>query len=59
MLLDAIGKDGDVILDPFAGSFTTCRVAQALGYESIGVDADAEYVERAAKENGWTKPSKR
>lgn len=45
--LEAVGREGDVILDPFGGSMTTCEVAAKLGYQSIGVDRDPEYVERA------------
>lgn len=31
-------KPGDVILDPFVGSGTTCRVAERLCRDSIGID---------------------
>ena len=49
MLLKAIGKPGDVVLDPFGGSMTTCLVASSLGYKSIGVDKSEAYVAQAAK----------
>ena len=29
---------GDVVLDPFSGSFTTCAVAQRLGRASVGIE---------------------
>lgn len=48
--LQAVGCAGMVVLDPFCGSGTTCAVASAMGYESIGVDCQAGYVERAAAE---------
>jgi DNA modification methylase len=32
-----------LILDPFAGSGSTIAACQAIGYDSIGVEADAEY----------------
>lgn len=55
MLLEAIGVDGvTVVLDPFAGSCTTVRVAVAMGCNAIGVDVSREYLERAVNENGWS-----
>jgi site-specific DNA-methyltransferase (adenine-specific) len=36
-------KEG-VVLDPFAGTFTTCAVAQRLGRKSIGIELEQEYV---------------
>lgn len=47
MILKAIGKPGDIILDPFGGGMTTCLVASSMGYKSIGVDISQEYVNRA------------
>ena len=38
----------DVVLDPFVGSGTTCRVAKDLGRRSIGVDIDPGYCTVAA-----------
>lgn len=32
-----------VVLDPFMGSGSTIAAAEALGYESVGVERDAEY----------------
>lgn len=38
---------GDVVLDPFAGLGTTCKVAHDLGRRYIGFDLDPLYVEKA------------
>lgn len=45
--LEAVGTDGDVVLDPMAGSMTTCQAADDLGYRSIGIDANRRYVVRS------------
>lgn len=34
-----------VVLDPFAGAFTTCVAAQELGRDSIGIEMNPEYAE--------------
>lgn len=34
---------GDIILDPFAGSFTTCKVALDLGRKNIGIENNEEF----------------
>lgn len=38
-----------LILDPFAGSGSTLAAASAVGYQSIGIEADAAYVRIATK----------
>jgi DNA modification methylase len=38
-------KLDDVVLDPFAGSFTTCMVSLELGRQSIGIELNPKYVE--------------
>ncbi|HLZ02110.1 MAG TPA: site-specific DNA-methyltransferase [Bradyrhizobium sp.] len=38
-----------IILDPFAGSGSTLAAANAVGYESIGIEKDAEYVSMARR----------
>lgn len=40
-------KPGDMILDPFVGSGTTCVVAQKFGRKFIGIDREKEYLEIA------------
>lgn len=43
-VIKASSNPGDVVLDPFAGTFTTCAVAQRLGRRSIGIEQNIEYV---------------
>lgn len=38
-------SDGDVVLDPFAGSGTTCLAARDAGRRYVGIEINAEYVE--------------
>jgi len=43
-IIRASSNPGDLILDPFSGTFTTSYVAQALGRNSIGIEIEEEYV---------------
>lgn len=43
-IIKASSNEGDTILDPFAGTFTTCAVAKRLNRKSIGIDIEEEYV---------------
>jgi site-specific DNA-methyltransferase (adenine-specific) len=54
MVLTAVGFAGCVVLDPFAGSGSTLKAAQRLGFDSIGIDISAEYLTRVSEENEWT-----
>ncbi len=36
-------EEGDVVLDPFCGSGTTCKMAKQLGRHYIGIDISGEY----------------
>ena len=42
-------REGDVVLDPFAGSGTTLMVAQKLGRKSVGIDIKNEYLDMCLK----------
>lgn len=39
----AIGFPGDIVLDPFVGSGTTCVAARRLGRRFIGIDLNADF----------------
>ena len=43
---------GDIILDPFSGSFTTSAVAIRLGRKAIGIDINPEYYKIGLRRTG-------
>ncbi len=43
-IIKASSNVGDVVLDPFSGSFTTCAVAQKLGRKCLGIEAQEDYI---------------
>lgn len=45
----ASSNEGDLILDPFVGSGTTCVSAKATNRKSIGFDINSEYLDIAIK----------
>lgn len=38
-------SEGDLVLDPFSGSGTTCAVAKKLNRKSVGIEKEKEYIE--------------
>ncbi|MGT8147557.1 DNA methyltransferase, partial [Escherichia coli] len=40
----ASSNPGDIVLDPFAGSFTTGAVAVSSGRKFIGIEINSEYI---------------
>lgn len=43
-IIKASSHEGDVVIDPFSGTFTTCFVAKTLNRKSIGIELQDEYV---------------
>jgi site-specific DNA-methyltransferase (adenine-specific) len=43
-IIKASSNEGDLVLDPFSGTFTTCFVAKELNRNSIGIELQDEYV---------------
>ena len=43
-IIKASSNEGDIVLDPFAGTFTTCYVASQLNRRSIGIEIEDEYI---------------
>lgn len=43
-------EEGNIVLDPFAGSGTTCRIANQYGRQYIGIEINEKYC-RAAEED--------
>ena len=53
-IIKASSNEGDVVLDPFSGSFTTSSVAVRLGRIAIGIDLNEEYFEIGLRRTGIT-----
>ncbi|MBX9787866.1 MAG: site-specific DNA-methyltransferase [Pirellulales bacterium] len=49
-IVEVCSEPGDLVLDPFAGSGTTCRVAILMGRRTIGIELNPEYAELARKQ---------
>ena len=43
-IIKASSNPGDVVLDPFSGTFTTCAVARRLGRQAVGIELQEEYI---------------
>ncbi len=53
-IIKASSNLGDIVLDPFSGSFTTSSVAIRLGRVGIGIDLNEEYYEMGLRRTGIT-----
>jgi DNA modification methylase len=55
VFVKASSNKGDIVLDCYAGTFTTNKAAKDLGRKSVGIEIDKKYVSfgiRRLKENG-------
>lgn len=53
-IIRASSNPGDIVLDPFAGSFTAPAVAARLGRIGVGIDINEEYYEMGLRRCGIT-----
>jgi site-specific DNA-methyltransferase (adenine-specific) len=51
-VIKASSNEGDVVLDPFSGTFTTSAVAKKLNRKSIGIEIEEEYVKTGIRRLG-------
>lgn len=51
-IIKVSSNPGDIVLDPFSGSFTTSAVAVRLGRIGIGIDMNEEYYEIGVRRTG-------
>jgi hypothetical protein len=49
-LIELVSSPGD-LLDPFAGTFSTCVVSVLMGREAVGVEIEQEYLVRGIQED--------
>lgn len=48
-VIRASSNEGDLVLDPFAGTFTTCAVAQRLKRKTVGIEQNLDYFRVGAR----------
>ncbi len=51
-IIKASSNPGDVVLDPFSGSFTTSAVAARLGRVAVGIELNEEFYETGLRRTG-------
>ena len=56
IFIKASSNEGDTVLDPFAGSFSTCVASKELNRNSIGIDINLKYVEIGKQRLAKIKP---
>ena len=50
-------NEGDLVLDPFSGSGTTCAVAKKLNRQSVGIEKERKYVDISKKRLAEIQPN--
>jgi DNA modification methylase len=50
------GFDGEIVLDPFVGTGTTCAVAKSMGRRFLGIDISGAYLKMAHQRVNGAKP---
>lgn len=53
-LVTLITPDGGTTLDPFAGTGTTLQAARDKGFNAIGIEQDADYIQLIGERLGWS-----
>ena len=53
-LIKLVTREGQTVLDPFAGSGTTCKAAKALGREFVGIERQDKWADVARVRCGLT-----
>ena len=56
-ILTSLLPKGSLILDPFAGSLTTGRVAEREGHRSVNIELSEEYCELGLEKRNNTQPA--
>lgn len=56
-IVRACSRKGDLVLDPFAGSGTTPKVARGLGRRWIGIEVVEDYAREASVRIGYQQPN--
>jgi len=53
-LIKMVTREGQIVVDPFAGSGTTCMAAKGLGREFVGIERQAKWADVARVRCGLT-----
>jgi DNA modification methylase len=56
IFIKASSDPGDIVMDPFGGSFSTCAAAKELGRSSIGIDINPKFVDIGKQRLAKIKP---